>query len=281
MKLAAVEAEWHTEEPPAAFTLIGWPNDETMHTDGAIKVPYALGLIATRSLDEEVVGISDLVKRNEHRIRAGMVAYRAMTAIRAGKATAEDQALFDMYKKDLGYALLLKQYTEKVVDATDDQIAAAARGTVPDVTLMFWTFRIMVAAGILMLFMFVAGFYLMARRRLERHPWLLRMFLYGIPLPWIAVETGWFVAEYGRQPWAIGEVLPTFLATSTLTVNDLIISLTGFITFYTGLAIIEMYLMFKFARLGPSSLHTGRYHFEAPTGGTATLADAPAAPHRD
>ena len=281
MKLAAVEAEWHTEEPPAAFTLIGWPNDETMETEGAIKVPYALGLIATRSIDEKVTGISDLIKRNEHRIRAGMIAYRTMTAIRAGKGTAEDKALFDMYKKDLGYALLLKQYTDKVVDATDEQIAAAARGTVPDVTLMFWSFRIMVAAGFLMLFMFVVGFYLMARRRLERHSWLLRMFLYGIPLPWIGVETGWFVAEYGRQPWAIGEVLPTFLATSTLTATDLIISLTGFITFYTGLAIIEMYLMFKFSRLGPSSLHTGRYHFEKPLAGTATLADAPAAPHKD
>jgi cytochrome d ubiquinol oxidase subunit I len=86
--------------------------------------------------------------------------------------------------------------------------------------------------------------------------------VWSIPLPWIAIEAGWFIAEYGRQPWAIGEVLPTFLATSALTVNELIFSLAGFITLYTVLLIIEMWLMFKFARLGPSSLHTGRYHFE-------------------
>jgi len=281
MKLAAVEAEWHTEEAPAAFTLIGYPDDEAMETHGAIKIPYALGLIATRSIDEKVTGINDLIKRNEQRIRAGMIAYRTMTAIRAGKGSAEDKALFDMYKKDLGYGLLLKQYTDKVVDATDEQIAAAARGTVPDVTLMFWTFRVMVASGFTMLFLFVVGFIMMARRRLERHRWLLMGFLYGIPLPWIAIETGWFVAEYGRQPWAIGEILPTFLATSSLTVTDLIISITGFVVFYTMLAIIEFYLMFKFARLGPSSLHTGRYHFEDQAGGTPTLADAPAAPVRD
>ncbi len=279
-KLAAVEAEWNTEEPPAAFTLFGYPNDEKMETEAAVKIPYAMGLIATRSTDETVTGIKDLIKQAENRVRAGIVAYRAMTAIRSGTGDEEDRALFDMYKKDLGYALLLKRYTEKVVDATDEQIAKAARDTVPDVTLMFWTFRVMVASGFTMLFLFVAGFILMARRRLENHRWLLRAFLYGIPLPWIAIETGWFVAEYGRQPWAIGEVLPTFLATSSLTTTDLIISIAGFVTFYTVLAIIEFYLMFKFARLGPSSLHTGRYHFES-TAGTATLADAPAAPRKD
>jgi len=76
------------------------------------------------------------------------------------------------------------------------------------------------------------------------------------------VETGWFVAEFGRQPWAIGEVLPTFIAASSLTTRDLIFSLTGFVAFYTLLLIIELYLMFKFARMGPSALHTGKYHFE-------------------
>jgi len=98
-------------------------------------------------------------------------------------------------------------------------------------------------------------------------------------MAWIAIETGWFVAEYGRQPWAIGEILPTFLATSSLTKEDLMISLAGFITFYTVLAIIEFYLMFKFARLGPSSLHTGRYYFER--SGAPDLANAPAAPVKD
>ena len=275
VKLAAIEAEWHTEEPPAAFTLFGWPNDETMETEHAVKIPWLMGIIATRSLDEEVPGIRDLIRLAEHRIRA----YRAMTAIRNGTADEEDRALFDMYKKDLGYALLLKQFTPNVVDATDEQIAKAARGTIPDVTLLFWTFRMMVFSGFSMLFLFVTGFVLMARRRLERQRWLLRAFLYGIPLPWIAIETGWFVAEYGRQPWAIGEILPTFLATSSLTKEDLMISLGGFIAFYTALAIIEFYLMFKFARLGPSSLHTGRYHFER--GGTPDLANAPAAPVKD
>jgi cytochrome d ubiquinol oxidase subunit I len=83
-----------------------------------------------------------------------------------------------------------------------------------------------------------------------------------LPLPWIAIECGWFVAEYGRQPWTISEVLPTFMSASSLTTGDLWFSILSITLFYTVLLVIEMFLMFKFARIGPSSLKTGRYHFE-------------------
>jgi cytochrome d ubiquinol oxidase subunit I len=103
-------------------------------------------------------------------------------------------------------------------------------------------------------------------------------------VPWVAAETGWFVAEFGRQPWAIGEVLPTSIAASSLTAGDLVLSLSAFVVFYTGLFLIEIYLMFRFGRQGPSSLHTGRYHDErraAPdsaTGGGPAPSTAPAKP---
>ena len=72
VKLAAVEAEWHTEEAPAAFTVFGIPNQETMNTDYAIKIPYVMGIIATRSLDTEVTGLRDLRDDHVDRIRTGM-----------------------------------------------------------------------------------------------------------------------------------------------------------------------------------------------------------------
>ena len=86
--------------------------------------------------------------------------------------------------------------------------------------------------------------------------------MWAIPLPWLAAEFGWIVAEMGRQPWSIAGILPTNLAASTLTPRDLYLSIAGFVVFYTVLFIIEIMLMFKYARLGPSSLHTGRYHHE-------------------
>ena len=265
VKLAAIEAEWDTAPAPAAFTLFGMPNQETMKTDGAITIPWVMGLITTRSLDGQVQGIKELIEDHEERIRSGIIAYEKLNALRNGDTSDETKAVFEEHKADLGYGLLLKAYVENPADATDAQIAQAAKDSIPHVSYLFWSFRIMVAFGFIMLILFATSFYKLARGRIEQNRLLLRTLVICIPLPWLACEFGWFVAEFGRQPWAIGEVLPTFLATSALTVADLVASIAGYLIFYTVLLVIEMYLMFRFARLGPSSLHTGRYHHE--TGG--------------
>ena len=262
VKLATIEAEWHTEEAPAAFTLVGIPDSEEQVTHAAVKIPYALGIIATRSIDEQVTGIKDLEEQHEVRIRNGMIAYEYLEKLRGGEDTPENIAKFDTLKDDLGYGLLLKRYTPNVVDATEEHIQKAVKDSIPQVGPMFWSFRIMVGCGVIMLGVFVLAFYYNAHRIIEQKRWLLWAAVWSIPLPWIAIEFGWIVAEYGRQPWAISEILPTFLATSSLTVNDLLISITGFLVFYTGLAAVEGWLMLRFIKQGPSSLHTGKYHHE-------------------
>ncbi|MEL7290785.1 MAG: cytochrome ubiquinol oxidase subunit I [Pseudomonadota bacterium] len=262
VKLAAVEAEWHTEPAPAAFTLFGLPNQETMHTDYAIKIPYVMGIIATRSFDEQVTGLRDLRDQHVDRIRTGMYAYELLEKLRAGDKSEANMAAFDEVKGDLGYGLLLKRYTDNVVDATEEQIQAAADDSIPTVWPLFWSFRIMVACGFIMLFVFGAAFVQTCRQKIEQKRWILRAALLSIPLPWIAVEAGWFVAEFGRQPWAVGEILPVHVAASALTAAEIWTSLFAILALYTVFLIAEVYLMVKFARKGPSSLKTGRYHFE-------------------
>ena len=193
---------------------------------------------------------------------SGMIAYGDLMRIRSGDRSPETLSAFDAHARDIGYGLLLKQFVEDPAKATEADIKAAALSTIPKVWPLFWGFRIMVALGFGMLFIFAAGFWLNATKRLEQNRWLLWLAVFAMPAPWLACEFGWFVAEFGRQPWAIGEVLPTFLATSSLTSGDVIFSLAGFIVFYTVLLAILVYLMQKFARLGPSSLGLGRYHFE-------------------
>jgi len=122
-----------------------------------------------------------------------------------------------------------------------------------------------------MLGLFLLAFYFNARRQIEQKRWLLWAILCALPLPWVAIETGWFVAEFGRQPWAVSEILPTFLATSNLEVSDVLFSLVAFCIVYSILFAIEMWLMIKFARMGPSALHTGRYHFEQNTAAISGL----------
>ncbi|WP_370315063.1 cytochrome ubiquinol oxidase subunit I [Thalassolituus sp.] len=264
VKLAAIEAEWETQEAPAAFTLIGLPDQEAMETNYAVRIPAVLGLIATRSVSEEVKGLKDLMAEHEKRIRNGMLAYALLTQIKAGDRSEDTIAAFREKVDDLGFGLLLKKYTDNPANATEEQIALATKNSIPRVAPMFFTFRIMVGLGFLMLILIGLSFYYSAKGTAERQKYLLRALIIALPAPWIACEMGWFVAEFGRQPWSIGEILPTHLSVSTRSVEDLYMSLAAFIGFYSLLLVVEMYLMIRFARLGPSALHTGRYHWEQP-----------------
>lgn len=261
-KMAAIEGEWQTQKPPAAFTLFAIPDQKLQKNLYTIHIPWALGLIATHSFTTPILGVKEIIKMNEKRIKNGMIAYGLLEKLRAGNKNPATSAQFRKYERDLGFGLLLKTYTPTVTNATPAQIKAAAMGTVPDVASIFWPFRVMVAIGLWLLFLFGAAFYYCARRTIWEKRWLLRFALYSIPLPWIAAICGWFVTEHGRQPWLVQGILPTSLGVSSIHPSDVIFSLAGFAILYTGLFIVEMYLMFKYSRLGPSALHTGRYHFE-------------------
>ena len=81
--------------------------------------------------------------------------------------------------------------------------------------------------------------------------WLLKVALWSLPLPWIAAEAGWIVAELGRQPWVIEGVLPTAVAVSNLGVKTLLLTIAGFVAIYSVLLVIEIKLMLKTIRKGP------------------------------
>jgi cytochrome bd ubiquinol oxidase subunit I len=254
MKIAAMEAMWTTEPAPASLTLIGLPNEQTRQTDYALHLPYALGLIATRSFNQPLTGINELIEEGKVHIREGMLAYGALTRLQKDKDNQQARIDFEAHQKYLGYGLLLKRYTENVTDATDEQINQAAESLKPHVAPLFFSFRIMVACGLFFIFLFATGFYLSIKHTLHTSRWYLRLAFWALPLPWIAAELGWVVAEYGRQPWVVQGVLPTAMATSSVTTGQVLTSLISFVVFYSVLAVIEIYLMVKYIRLGPTHL---------------------------
>ncbi|HMD73682.1 MAG TPA: cytochrome ubiquinol oxidase subunit I [Steroidobacteraceae bacterium] len=263
MKFAAIEAQWHTEKPPAALTLFGFPNVATRETAAAVKIPWLLGLIATRSVDTPVAGIFDLVERSRRRIISGIDAYTALRVLRMtapdsqdadAMTTDEAKRRFEAHQADLGFGLLLLRYTANPGEATAQQIDAAAWMTVPNVPVLFWGFRIMVGIGLFLIVLFATAFYLASRHRFDRHRWFLWTAVQSLPLPWIAAETGWIVAEVGRQPWAVDGVLPTFLGVSPASTGTLWISLLVFLVFCLALVGLDAFLIVRTVRRGPDGL---------------------------
>lgn len=258
-KMAAIEAMWKTEPAPAGLKLIADIDEAQSRNKWEIEIPWVMGLIGTRSLTKQIPGIDEIKARNKERIERGISAVVALEALRRNRGDAGAEKVFEETKDDLGFGLLLKKYTADVRQATPEMIAKAVGDTMPKVAPMFWGFRAMVGLGGLMLLLFAVAFLSTMKIDCMNKRWLLRWALLMLPVPWVACELGWFVAEYGRQPWTIYGVLPTHLSASNLTVGSLYGSLVGFVGFYTVLLAVEIYLMQKFARLGPGSLGTGRY----------------------
>jgi cytochrome d ubiquinol oxidase subunit I len=254
MKLAAIEAEWHTEAPPAGFTVFGYPDVAARRTLAEVKVPWLLGLIATRSVDQPIPGIYELVARARLRIKSGIEAHTALKALRADPYDASAAARFMAHRADLGYGLLLLRYVAEPAQASSEQIEAAAWSTVPNVPVLFYAFRVMVACGLFFILLFATAFYLSARHRFEQNRWFLHIAFWSLPLPWLAAELGWVVAEYGRQPWAVDGLLPTFLGASPVPAVNVWLSLCGFVVFYSALAVVDVYLLVRTVRRGPDGL---------------------------
>jgi len=255
MKIAAIEAMWETQPAPASFTVFGFPDQEARETHYAVHIPWVMGLIGTRSLTEPIEGINELVLKAEGHIRRGIIAYDALEKIRAlsdkSQIPQDVKEAFEDNGQWLGYALLLKRYVDDPRDATDAQIVQAANDTVPGVLPLFWAFRIMVGIGFFLILLTGIFFILSARRRLDHYPMLLKIAVFAIPLPWIAAEMGWVVAEYGRQPWSIEGVLPTAVAVSDHGASTVLATIIGFVAIYSVLFVIEIGLMLRAIKAGP------------------------------
>ncbi|WP_067734031.1 cytochrome ubiquinol oxidase subunit I [Novosphingobium naphthalenivorans] len=250
MKLAAIEAMWETEPAPAGLSIFGIPDMQKHVTHAEIKIPYVLGLISTRSLTGEVMGIDELVLKADERIRSGTIAYDAVEKLKANRGNMAAREAFELHKRDLGYAMLLKRYVADPRQASEQQILMAAKDTIPNVPVMFWLFRMMAGIGFFFIAFFGLAFYCASVCQFNKR-WFLKLAVAIMPLPWLAIEGGWVLAEIGRQPWAVEGVLPTFLGASSLTISQIWTTIIGFTLLYGTLAIIEVRLMIASIRKGP------------------------------
>jgi cytochrome d ubiquinol oxidase subunit I len=256
-KLAAMEAMWNTEKAPAPFNVAAWPAQGEQRNAWSIQIPYVLTPLLTHTLDKTVPGIDQIEADAAQRIRNGIPAVEALRVLSGDPGNEAALAQFNAHKDDLGYGFLVKRYAagQDVSKATDVDIAKAAKDSIPDVFTEFWVFRLMVAAGLAMLAYFVISVILSLRGDIAHQRWFLKIAPWMIPVPFIACEMGWITAEVGRQPWAVFGVLPTWMSASSHSVGYMIFSLVGFVLIYTVFAVVEMYLMVRSIRKGPTHDH--------------------------
>ena len=131
----------------------------------------------------------------------------------------------------------------------------------PDVPGVFWSFRIMIGAGMLMAALLFAALCLLPKARLERARGLLYALIWALPLPYIANTAGWYITEGGRQPWIVVGLQKTSAAISqNITAPEVWMTLLGFTAVYSALAVAAVYLAVKFIKQGPPQLEKEEAH---------------------
>jgi cytochrome d ubiquinol oxidase subunit I len=267
MKLAAMEGLYEGQEG-AGLVAVGMLapgkeyNDDKDPYIFKVEIPKLLSLLGHRDANAFVPGVKDLVEGYEYTNKDGV--------------TVSDISVEEKIKKGKIAIGALRDF-RKAKDAGDDAAAEMHRATldenfkyfgygylndpasvVPNVPLTFYSFHIMVALGFLFILIFVLALFFVSKNSLEKRRWFLWLSLLSIPLAYIASQAGWIVAELGRQPWVIQDVLPTVAAVSQIDASSVQITFWLFAIIFTGLAIAEVKILLRQIKIGPKDLEGGK-----------------------
>ena len=264
MKLAAMEALYDGRQEAGLVGALR-PVDRTVRTsdDSAfafrIEIPKMLSLMAFRDANAFVPGINDLVYGNEkygipsteQRMELGREALEALEGYREARRTGDEQeqARFEkLFDPDdpVGKAFIEKQFASIgygfLKEPTD---------VVPNVPTVFYSFRVMVGAGCFFILLCAVVWWLNRRDRLASKRWLLRTAVWSVPLAYLASQAGWVVAEVGRQPWAIQDLMPVGVAASKIPSGSVSVTFFLFLALFTALLAAELSIMFRQIKTGP------------------------------
>ena len=254
MKLAAMEG-LYDGSAGAGFTAVGVVNPAKTHDNGEdafyfdINIPYVLAFLATGDFNAFVPGISDIVNGVSYdadgnqintvsyaeRIERGKKAHAALKAFDAAK-NAGDQAALAQARAELeaNYPYFGYGYFNSVDEA------------IPNVPLVFYAFHIMAILGALFLILFAGALFLVYKKDgLLGKKWAQIICMAGIPLVWVVSESGWIVAEVGRQPWAIQDLMPNCAAISSIPTSSVVTTFFIFLVVFLALLAAEMRIMFR------------------------------------
>lgn len=257
VKLAAMEGLYEGKED-AGIVAIGIlnskksvdNNEETFHFE--MEIPYALSLLGYHNPNAFVPGLKDLVYGNEkyniesakEKIAKGKIALEAFKQYKKyekegnTKRANDAKLVLESYVNYFGYG-----YLDKPTDI------------IPPIALTFYSFHIMVALGGWFILLFAVILFLLLKKDITKQKFWLYASVFSIPLGYIAAEAGWIVAEVGRQPWAIQDLMPVGIAATNIATTNVQITFFLFAFLFTALLIAELKIMAKQIKIGPNGGH--------------------------
>lgn len=256
MKLAAMEGLYEGKEG-AGLVAVGMLNPaKKSHTDEKdpylfkVELPKLLSFLGYRNLNAFVPGIKDIIDGG-YTLQDGTTALsfaekqergkKALNALANYKTAIDEGRDGSAYEAELreNYAYFGYAYLDKPEDL------------IPNVPLTFYAFHVMVMVGFYFILMFAVVWYYTHKKKMEGTKWLQYVGLWSIALAYIASQLGWVVAEVGRQPWTIQDVLPVQAAVSGVSTSNVIITFVMFCILFTALLIAEITIMVKQIKKGP------------------------------
>lgn len=259
MKLAVMEGLWEGKNGADLVTFAipnpnkKWDNDEKPFLFNLPSLPKGLSMMSYMDGEAYIPGIKNIIEGNyvnyhgkaepsfEEKQLRGKTAIKALADYRTAKKNGDSNAA-QQFKKilDDNYAYFGYGY----LNSPDELIPSMPN-------LVFWSFHLMVYLGGFFILLFLVILFFLYKKTLENKKWLLWICIWSIPLVYIASQAGWIVAEVGRQPWAIQDVLPVRAALSALSAGSVITTFVVFLILFTGLLIAEIRIMLSQIRKGP------------------------------
>ncbi len=261
MKFAAIEGLYNGSEG-AGLVALGMfsttdtdPNNENLKDfTMKLEIPNFLSYMAFLDWDAFVPGVNDLINGNEkygyipatEKIERGKVAITTLRQFKAAKK-AGNEALTEELKTKLTSADFQENYFKYfgygyITDTHD---------LIPNIPLTFYSFHIMVALGFFFMLMFVLSLVYLLKGTLPEKRWFLRLTIFAIPLAFVASQAGWVVAEVGRQPWVVQDLMPTMSGVTKISAGSVQATFWLFGVLFTVLLIAELKIMFRQIKIGP------------------------------
>lgn len=229
-------------------------NENLMDFNMKIEIPNILSYMAYLDWDAFVPGVNDLINGNPkygimsatEKIKRGKEAIAKLKAYKDAKKSGDIQ-LAEQLKTEFMSPDFQKNYFKYfgygyITDPNQ---------LIPNVVLTFYSFHIMVVLGFYFILFFFLAFLFVIRGKLAKRKWFLRLAIWTIPLAYVAQQAGWIVAEVGRQPWVIQDLMPTLAAVTKISSNAVMVTFWMFAAIFTLLLVAEIKIMLRQIKIGP------------------------------